>query len=747
MRWQQAARLAIAGVVIVFTAVVFVALRRPPPTRVPVTTPRTDPGASAEVTGKLTHTRTDSQGKVAFTVDADGQLVYPDGRNVLKNAVLTLPDRNGRTITVSGVEMELSAAKAGPGEIESARMSKGVTLRASDGLEVKAEEATFEEKTGVLTVPGPVQFVRGRMTGSGVGATYDRNRDVLWLLANARIVVTPDDKGAGAVEATASSAGLARAEHYVRLTGAAHVVSGGQTLDAQELTVQLTPDDSRIQTMALRGDSRITGTPAASGAQGMSARDIDLTYAPDGRTLQRALLMENAVAQLAGGAGAGARKVSGRTIDMTMGEDGATVTALNAHENVQVDLPAAAGAPSREIKAATLSAGGAGGLETATFTGGVTYREVRAARKGEPAGERTGRSQRLVVETQPGLGEIEKADFRGNVRIEDGATVAEGSRAVYTVAKDSFDLAPSADDPGPPPSVNDGRVLVHARSIVLTIGTKRLLADTDVRSSMQPSKRESKPAAAGASRGAAGRGAAGRGADKQGAAGQAAGDDGGGKLPSMLKDDEAVNVTANRLDYDGAASLATYTGNAKLFQERTRIQGDTIVLDDRSANLKADGKVSSVLFFEEEDAKTKKPVLVEMLATGHSLLYDDAKRLATYTTGPSAKAHIVGTQGDVTADVIELFLKPGASELERAEADGSVVVKEGPRVGTGTHLTYTPDNETYVMTGAPVEIEERTPTGCNVTVGSTVTFRRSDVNMKIVNNGVTPVTVKQCAAK
>lgn len=727
MRWQTAARLVIAGVVIALTAVVFVTLRRPAPPRVVPTTPRTDPGASAEVTGKLTHTRTDRDGKVAFKVDADGQLVYPDGRNVLKNAVLTLPDRNGRTITVSGGEMELTAPADGPGEIASARMSNGVTMRASDGLEVTAQEATFEETTGILTVPGPVQFVRGRMTGSGVGATYDRNRDVLWLLANARVIVSPDEEGAGAVEATASSAGLARAEHYVRLSGAAHVVSGSQTLDAQELTVQLTPDDRKIQSMALRVDSRITGTPGTSGAQGMSARDIDLTYAPDGRTLQRALLMENAVAQLAGGAGTAPRKVSGRTIDMTMGEDGGTVTSLAAHDNVQVELPGAAGAPARRITAATLAAGGPAGLQTATFSGGVTYREIRAARKGEPAGERTGRSLRLVVETQPGLGEIEKADFRGNVRIVDGATTAEGSRAVYHVAKDSFDLAPSAGDPGPPPSVNDGRVLVHARSIVFTISTRRLLADTDVRSSMQPSKRDGKPAPAGAGRGSGG--------------------SDGGKLPSMLQDDEAVNVTANRLDYDGAAGTAAYTGNAKLFQERTRIQGDTIVLDDRSANLKAQGKVSSVLFFEERDAKTKESKLVETLATGDTLVYEDAKRLATYTTGPTAKAHIVGTQGDVTADVIQLFLKPGANELERAEADGSVVVKEGPRVGTGSHLTYTPGNETYVMTGAPVEIEERTPTGCNVTVGSRVTFNRSDVNMKIINNGVTPVTVKQCAAK
>ena len=35
----------------------------------------------------------------------------------------------------------------------------------------------------------------------------------------------------------------------------------------------------------------------------MSARDIDLTYAPDGRTIQQSHLVENAVVQMGGGAG------------------------------------------------------------------------------------------------------------------------------------------------------------------------------------------------------------------------------------------------------------------------------------------------------------------------------------------------------------------------------------------------------------------------------------------------------------
>ena len=133
------------------------------------------------------------------------------------------------------------------------------------------------------------------MTGKGTGATYDRNRDVLWILADAQISVTPDEKGGGAMQGSAGTAGLARADHYVRLSKAAHVVADNRTIDADDLTAALTPDDQKIQTMQLRGNSRIVGTGA--NAQSMTAKDIDLTYGPDGRTLQLAKLMEQSAVQ------------------------------------------------------------------------------------------------------------------------------------------------------------------------------------------------------------------------------------------------------------------------------------------------------------------------------------------------------------------------------------------------------------------------------------------------------------------
>jgi lipopolysaccharide export system protein LptA len=730
MRWQRIARLAIAMFVLVFAAIVAVQLRRPPKPVERAQTPRTDDKSTVEL-GELTHSRYDAQDKLLFTIDAKRGITYPDGRQVLTDADLTLPDRDGRTLKVHGGSIELvyPQDKSSKAPIQTATITKGAKLTASDGLVVTSEQAVYDERTGIVTIPGDVQFTRGRMSGAGVGATYDKGRNVMWLLDQARLSVKPDATGGGAAEASAKAIGLARTEHYVRLTEMAHIVGEGRTLDANEIVLWLSEDETALRRAELRGNSRISGGAAGAAAEGMSARDIDLTYAPDGRTLQQARLVENASVQI--NSPGGARTVSASTIDLTMGADGSTVTGLSANQNVVVELPPSADAPARRITSATLSGGGAAGLQNATFAGGVVFHEVKAGGRGAAAtGERTARSQRLIVQTQPGFGTLQQADFRGTVHIVDGETVADGQRIVHQVAQDSFDVMMSPGDPGPSPSVNDGRILVNARTINFTIGTRKLKADGDVRSSVQPSRHQTaKPSPAAA----------------RGRGGATAPDS--GKMPSMLKQDQPVNVTSAKLDYDGAAGSATYTGNARLWQDQTQIQADEIVVDDRSGNLTGRGHVRTVMFFDEVDEKTKAKRPVQTIATADNLLYEDAKRLATYTTGPTAKAHMVGTQGDVTADRIQLFMKQNGGELERAEADGTVTVTEGIRTATGQHLTYTTADETYVMTGSPVEIEERKATECRISSGNTLRFRKAGEAMTLDNNQYVPVKFRQCAAK
>jgi lipopolysaccharide export system protein LptA len=718
MRWQKAARIAIAIGVVGFTAIVFVALRRNQPSVAsPATSPRTDPKALVE-TGRIEYEHIEAKtGKLSFRVVAEGHTTYPDNRTKLQKARVILPDRGGQTLEILADEMELTSPPNKSGELGTAKMRGHVRMQTDDGLIVTTNDATFDQPSNMLTAPGPVEFSRGRMKGSGVGATYDQGRNVLWLLKDARVSVAPDAQGKGAAEGTAASAGFARAEHYVRLTGGGKIVGEERTVEADDITVQLSDDEKRIRTMQLRGNSRITGSGA--GSQNMAARDIDLVYSEDGQAIQQATLTENASVELPGEAGAPGRRISGRNITMAMAPDGTTLTNLTAKEQVVVEIAAAGDSSGRRITASSLEATGppSGGLQNATFTGNVEFRETRTE-AGKPAGERVARSQRLILETKPGFGDIHRADFRGNVRFEDGTTAGEAPRGIYRLAEETLELSASSGDPGPPPRVRDDRMSVDAATLTVGLQSRKLSAATNVRSALQPRKGEEKD-------------------DKT-----AKGAGSNTRLPSMLESDEPVLVHSNTLEYDGT-STAVYTGNARLFQGQTQVAGDTITLDDKVGNMTASGNVTTVMFFDDVDPKTKQRKPTRTDGTADKLVYEDEKRLATYTTGPTGNAHIVGPQGDLSADTIQLFLKPKQNELERAEADGKVVVKEGQRTARGDHLTYTSSNETYVMKGNPLEVDRYAPGDCTRTLGATLQFRRGDENL-IVDGipGVTPFNTK-----
>jgi lipopolysaccharide export system protein LptA len=397
--------------------------------------------------------------------------------------------------------------------------------------------------------------------------------------------------------------------------------------------------------------------------------------------------------QLPAEKGKGARRISGTTIDVALGPDGSTVTNLAATENVQVDLPAEGETPARRIRSATLLATGPGGIQTATFSGDVEFRESRPAKGKTAAVERTARSARMDLKTKPGFGDNEQASFHTNVHFTDGTkTTADAPTAVYVIGDDRLDLSPGQGDTGKGPHVSDGRISVEARTISMMLATQVLKADTRVRSVMVGSKPGTKTDAA-------------------------------VRMPSMLKEGQPVNVTSNRLDYDGANAVAIYDGNARLWQEETAIRADKITLEDKTGNLRGIGSVvTSMVLTEAKDSAAVKSAAPAQATntTADELLYEDQRHRATYT----GKAHMSGPNGDVTAAKIELFLAEQGGQLERAEADGNVVSRQELRRAYGQHLTYNAKDGTYTMTGSPVKVYDDTPGDCRMTEGAVATFQR-----------------------
>lgn len=675
-RWQKRARWGLAAFGIAFAIVVYAAIGERQ-TAAPAEAPaRLDPKAIIESVGAAFQQF--QEARQDYVIEAERQLTYEGGATRFINVTIKVRQREGRDFVVSGRE-----AQAGENR-KDLEVSGDVKLEASDGFVANTDRATFNQDDAIVRVAGQVSFQKGRMSGSGVGMTYNQMTDILTLAQQARVVVT-DAAGKPVNEFSSGSATLARVENYLALDNDVHALRGDQVLEARQGRALLSDDDQFITFIELRGDARVSG---GSTFESMTAGDIDLDYTDDGATLERVQLTGNGIIKMAGGAGgegAGGRQFAGDLLELGLAPD-ASLTKATGRGNVRVDLPAAPGAPARSVGSQSFEATGAAGkdLDAARFEQQVEYREAAAA--GRAA--RVARSNALRI-TLAG-DDVTSATFTGSVKFEDQGLQASGAQGDYDPAKGTLRL--SGADAGGGPRVADAQIEIEGVAIDVTLQGRQMAARGNVRTILRAGTSKS-------------------------------------RLPGLLQQGQPANVNANTLEYDGDAGKATYTGAAALWQGETAIRGNTIVLDQTRGDLVATGAARSTVAL---DAGTS-------VGSANEIRYRDAMRILTFESPPPPKpvtpvapavpvvpvayvpSRLSGTQGDVTAARIELVLADAGSKLDRLEAYTSVTTRVDTRVGTGDRLTYFADEGRYVMTGiatVPVKIVEE----CRETTGRTVTF-------------------------
>jgi lipopolysaccharide export system protein LptA len=415
------------------------------------------------------------------------------------------------------------------------------------------------------------------------------------------------------------------------------------------------------------------------------------------------LITGDAAIQVAGERGRPGRQITAGRIDIGLAADGSTPTALVGQDAVQLTLPPdGAAVPGRTIRSNALDATGepGRGLRNARFSGNAQYRE-----RGGTV-DRAASAAVLDVLLKPGMAGIDEAKFAGSVHFYDGKLSALSAAARYDLEKGSLQLTGSEPGAVVPHMANE-RITVDARQIDLVLVGPKVAATGTVKSVLLPSKGEADGPAE--------------------------------KLPSILKSTDAVNVTSKTLDYDGSASKAAYTGAAVLWQGDTSIKAESIVLDDRTGDMTAGGTVVTTTMLDDVD-KNKQKQRVRSIGTAKSFRYDEASRRATYVDD----AHLSGPQGDMTATKIELYLKPGGEELERVEGYEKVTLREVIRKTTGDRLTYTADDERYVVTGLPVTAVD----ACDrETVGKTLTYFKMADTIIVDGNEQTRTRTKNSGNK
>jgi LPS export ABC transporter protein LptC len=691
MRWQRWTRafLALIGAAVV-VAVVVAFERRSKPVPPPLVDVRTDPKAIVESTsGRAVRF---NRAHEDIRVEYERQLTYADGLTKLLGIKVISADRgDGRSFTLSGDEGE--AAKD-----EALVTLKGhIVLQENDGFTLETPTATYDDRDSVVRAPGDIAFHRDRMSGSGTGMQYEKNTDVLTVLEHAVMHMAPNDAGKGAADVTAGRARFARMEHAVEFDGGVHVTRAGQVINAASAVVYLSEDDTRITVLELHGNATISGDAASAGSlQGISGNDVNVEYADDGQALEHVIIGGTAVVKLSGGAGKPGREIAANALDVQLADDGATPVAMIARQNVQLTLPADEGVAARTVKAQTLVASSnpkepARGLTRAQFAGGVEYREKSGSV------ERTARSAALDVGLKAAMAAFDSATFSGAARFEDTQVTGTASSLKYLA--DEGTLALSGSEPSSPrPRVVNEQIAVDADTVDVTLKGPVLKAKGTVKSVLQPPKKK--------------------------------GGEGGAKLPSMLKQDQAVTVTADSLKYDGDANTAIYDGHASLWQSETSIKGESIVIDSKTGNLSASGSVQTVTILEQMDKEKKKKQRLPTGATAKTFNYEDKTRRIHY----DGDVHFSQAENDLSAATVDLFLKPEGNELDRAEASdrgNGLVLREQGRRTVGSKMTYSTADDRYDVTGSPVTVTDQ----CGrVTNGRTLTFRKATDTIEIDGN-------------
>ncbi len=677
--WQKRAQIVLAVAAIGVIGAVGYTLRPREARVAPPPIDRLDPKAMVETRGgdviQLKGSRQDAR------IEFEGQVTYDTGETRLMGVKVTVDNRAGRNYTITGKEARV-------GKDQTSYEIKGdVKLETSDGLTAFSEQATYTDAEKIVRAPGPVRFTRGRMSGTGIGFTYDEQRRTLWLLDQAVVHVAPEG-GSGQMDITAGAFGFARADHYMRFERTMHMDRDGQIIDANEAVVTLFADRDEPDLIELRGNAQVSGSGLGA-LQSMSARDINLDYGDDGRTLRQATLAGQSAIQLAAKGGSAGQRLSGEFLDIALAPDG-SVSNLSSRQNVTVTLPATRDTAARTIRSNVLTAsGGAQGLSVMKFQEGVNYAEAASRTQGA----RVARAQSLDAALDPAAGTLQEATFTGTFHFTDGSLTATSQIARYRIGAGTLALTGKQGATGP--RIKDDTLTIDADAIDVTLNPRKMVATGKVRSALLP------PA-------------------------KASGATPAGKRPGLLGDKDVVNIIADSLTYDETSRRGEYKGQAVLLQGQTQINADTLTIDETKGDLIAIGKVITSLAIVRKDAKDGTPT-PSTIGRGGSFTYTDQTRRALYETA----ATLDGETGNLRAERIEIVLAAVENSLSRLDAADQVTAIVDKRTVTGARLSYVPADEKYVVTGAPVTMIDAE---CQELSGKTLTFFKASDRVQVDGN-------------
>ena len=187
-----------------------------------------------------------------------------------------------------------------------------------------------------------------------------------------------------------------------------------------------------------------------------------------------------------------------------------------------------------------------------------------------------------------------------------------------------------------------------------------------------------------------------------------------------------VFLTAERADARNQEGVAIYTNNARGWQDDNFVKADRIELYQEDKRMVAVGNVESALYQAKRETEPGNREVVPGFATAEKMTYSDTDRKIHYEGGVKARQ---GTDR-IEASFVDVYLMKETSDVDHLYAEGSVVLTQPGRRGTGDKLAYTSEDGRAVLSGKSARVDDAEK---GATMGSQLTFYSRDDRIAVEN--------------
>lgn len=200
--------------------------------------------------------------------------------------------------------------------------------------------------------------------------------------------------------------------------------------------------------------------------------------------------------------------------------------------------------------------------------------------------------------------------------------------------------------------------------------------------------------------------------------------------------DEALQATAQKMTTRDQNQWIRYEGNARLWQGASRLHADVATIDRKQQTLAGQGNVFSQIEEAGQPSTKGKSAPTYTLIHSDRMLYEEAKKLATYTG--TVRMRRAGLSVDAASMRMVLAEDAaGQTQLKQSFADGDVriLMREAATIrrGGSEHAEYYPEETKMVLYGGEPFFEDQKQ---GATRGKRLTYFSNDDRL-IVESGET----------